>query len=234
MKLLTIIIPAYNETRTISKLLTKIFNLNIKKQVIVIDDNSSDDTKDKILKFKKKIDKIICHKKNLGKGAAIKSAQKFIKGEYVIIQDADLEYNPKDILVMLKKIIKNKKIDVLYGSRVLQKKRYQSKDFLSLDRVFFNHVLTIFSNLINFQNLTDAHTCYKLVRSKIFKKINLQEKKFSFCPELTTKLSNMGYYITEIPISYKGRSFEEGKKIRYTDGIEAIKTLIKYKFFSRH
>ena len=233
MKLLTIIIPAYNETRTISKLLTKIFNLNIKKQVIVIDDNSSDDTKDKILKFKKKIDKIIFHKKNLGKGAAIKSAQKFIKGEYVIIQDADLEYNPKDILVMLKKIIKDKKIDVLYGSRVLQKKRYQSKDFLSLDRVFFNHVLTIFSNLINFQNLTDAHTCYKLVRSKIFKKINLQEKKFSFCPELTTKLSNMGYYINEIPISYKGRSFEEGKKIRYTDGIEAIKTLIKYKFFSR-
>ena len=107
------------------------------------------------------------------------------------------------------------------------------EDFLSLDRVFFNHVLTIFSNLINFQNLTDAHTCYKLVRSKIFKKIDLQEKKFSFCPELTTKLSNMGYYINEIPISYKGRSFEEGKKIRYTDGIEAIKTLIKYKFFSR-
>ena len=233
MKLLTIIIPAYNETRTISKLLTKIFNLNIKKQVIVIDDNSSDDTKDKILKFKKKIDKIIFHKKNLGKGSAIKSAQKFVKGDYVIIQDADLEYNPKDILIMLKKIESNNKIDVLYGSRVLKKKRYQSKDFLSLDRVFFNHALTIFSNLINFQNLSDAHTCYKLVRTKIFKKIKLEEKKFSFCPELTTKLSNMGYKIIEVPISYKGRSFEEGKKIRYTDGIDAIKTLIKYKFFSK-
>ena len=233
MKLLTIIIPAYNETRTISKLLTKIFNLNIKKQVIVIDDNSSDDTKDKILKFKKKIDKIISHKKNLGKGSAIKSAQKFVKGDYVIIQDADLEYNPKDILIMLKKIESNNKIDVLYGSRVLKKKRYQSKDFLSIDRVFFNHALTIFSNLINFQNLSDAHTCYKLVRSKIFKKIKLEEKKFSFCPELTTKLSNMGYKIIEVPISYKGRSFEEGKKIRYTDGIDAIKTLIKYKFFSK-
>ena len=233
MKLLTIIIPAYNETRTISKLLTKIFNLNIKKQVIVIDDNSSDDTKDKILKFKKKIDKIIFHKKNLGKGSAIKSAQKFVKGDYVIIQDADLEYNPKDILIMLKKIESNNKIDVLYGSRVLKKKRYQSKDFLSIDRVFFNHALTIFSNLINFQNLSDAHTCYKLVRSKIFKKIKLEEKKFSFCPELTTKLSNMGYKIIEVPISYKGRSFEEGKKIRYTDGIDAIKTLIKYKFFSK-
>ena len=213
MKLLTIIIPAYNETRTISKLLTKIFNLNIKKQVIVIDDNSSDDTKDKILKFKKKIDKIIFHKKNLGKGSAIKSAQKFVKGDYVIIQDADLEYNPKDILIMLKKIESNNKIDVLYGSRVLKKKRYQSKDFLSLDRVFFNHALTIFSNLINFQNLSDAHTCYKLVRTKIFKKIKLEEKKFSFCPELTTKLSNMGYKIIEVPISYKGRSFEEGKKL---------------------
>ena len=219
MKLLTIIIPAYNETRTISKLLTKIFNLNIKKQDIVIDDNSSDDNKDKILKFKKKIDKIIFNKKNLEKYYSIKSAQKFVKGDYVIIQDADLEYNPKDILIMLKKIESNNKIDVLYGSRVLKKKRYQSKDFLSLDRVFFNHALTIFSNLINFQNLSDAHTCYKLVRTKIFKKIKLEEKKFSFCPELTTKLSNMGYKIIEVPISYKGRSFEEGKKIRYTDGI---------------
>ena len=87
--------------------------------------------------------------------------------------------------------------------------------------------------MINFQNLSDAHTCYKLVRTKIFKKIKLEEKKFSFCPELTTKLSNMGYKIIEVPISYKGRSFEEGKKIRYTDGIDAIKTLIKYKFFSK-
>ena len=234
MKLLTIIIPAFNETRTISKLLVKIFKLNISKQVIVIDDCSTDGTKKKIMKYKNKLDKIIFHKKNMGKGSAIKSAQSFVKGKYVIIQDADLEYNPKDIEKMLKKIRKSKNYYAVYGSRVLGKQRYKSKEFLSLSRIFFNHILTILSNIINLQNLTDAHTCYKLIDSKIFKKINFQEKKFGFCPELTTKLSNMGYNIIEIPISYKGRSFKEGKKIKYTDGINAVFSILKYKFLFRY
>ena len=103
-----------------------------------------------------------------------------------------------------------------------------------LIRIFFNHLLTIFSNIINNQKLTDAHTCYKVLDSNIFKKINLVENKFGFCPEITTKLSNLRYNIIEIPISYKGRSYKDGKKIRVVDGLDAIKSLIKYRFFSKY
>jgi len=118
----------------------------------------------------------------------------------------------------------------VYGSRVLGKKRYSSKNFSSLIRVFFNHCLTILSNKINNQNLTDAHTCYKVFDSKLFKSIKLEEERFAFCPEVTTKISKLGYQISEIPITYQGRSYEEGKKIGVIDGFDAIKCLIKYKF----
>ena len=233
MKTLTIIVPVYNETSTISKILQKILKVNIDKQIIVVDDFSSDGSREKILKMKSRIDKIIFHKKNLGKGAAIRSAQKFVKGKYVIIQDADLEYNPGEYKQLLK-AFKNNKTKIVYGSRVLGRKRYKSKNFLSLARIFFNHLLTIFSNIINNQKLTDAHTCYKVLDSNIFKKINLVENKFGFCPEITTKLSNLRYNIIEIPISYKGRSYKDGKKIRVVDGLDAIKSLIKYRFFSKY
>ncbi len=227
---LTIIIPVFNETKTITKILNKIYKIKIRKQIIVIDDCSSDDSKLKILSQKKKIDKIIFHRKNLGKGAAIKSAQKFIKGKYTIIQDADLEYNPNDYFKILNKI-NSENIYVVYGSRVLNKKRYKLKNFTSLSRIFFNHILTILSNIINNQKLTDAHTCYKLFESKIFKKIKLKENGFAFCPEITTKISNLNVKIFEVPISYRGRSYEEGKKISYKDGIEAVFALFRYKFF---
>ena len=230
MKLLTVIIPVYNESKTITKILEKVIKTKISKQIIVVDDCSTDNSKKKILNFKSKIYKIIIHKKNLGKGAAIKSAQKFIKGKFTIIQDADLEYNPNDYFKILDKI-KRENAYVVYGSRVLGKKRYKLKNFTSISRVFFNHVLTIISNIINKQALTDAHTCYKLFNSNIFKKIKLKEKGFAFCPEVTTKISNLKIKIIEVPVSYKGRSYEDGKKISYIDGIEAIISLIKYKIF---
>ena len=230
MKLLTVIIPVYNESKTITKILEKVIKTKISKQIIVVDDCSTDNSKKKILNFKSKIYKIIIHKKNLGKGAAIKSAQKFIKGKFTIIQDADLEYNPNDYFKILDKI-KRENAYVVYGSRVLGKKRYKLKNFTSISRVFFNHVLTLISNIINKQALTDAHTCYKLFNSNIFKKIKLKEKGFAFCPEVTTKISNLKIKIIEVPVSYKGRSYEDGKKISYIDGIEAIISLIKYKIF---
>ncbi|OCW75506.1 hypothetical protein AKH19_06940 [Pelagibacteraceae bacterium GOM-A1] len=229
---LTIIIPVFNESKTIFKIINKILKVKIKKQIIIVDDCSTDDTKKKVLKYKHKIDKIIFHKNNLGKGSAIKSAQKYIKGEYVIIQDADLEYDPKEYKKLLKPFSRYKK-QVIYGSRVLGKQRYKLKSFTSLTRIFFNHLLTILSNLINNQNLTDAHTCYKVFPSSIFKKIKLQEKRFAFCPEVTTKISNMGIKIKELPISYKGRSYEDGKKISYIDGIDAIVALFKYKYLKK-
>ena len=230
MKLLTVIIPVYNESKTITKILDKVIKTKISKQIIVVDDCSTDNSKKKISNFKSKIYKIIIHKKNLGKGAAIQSAQKFIKGKYTIIQDADLEYNPNDYFKILKRI-NHKSINAVYGSRVLGKKRYKLKNFTSLSRIFFNHILTLLSNIINNQSLTDAHTCYKLFDSKIFKKIKLNENGFAFCPEITTKISNLNVKIFEVPISYKGRSYDEGKKISYKDGIEAVYALFKYKFF---
>ena len=229
MASLSIIIPVYNETRTIEKILNKIIKLKLDKQIIIVDDNSTDGTKIKILKYKKKVDKIIFHKTNLGKGAAIRSAQKFVKKEYVIIQDADLEYDPKDYKKLLKPFLKNKN-QVVYGSRVLGKSRYKIKNFTSLSRVFFNHLLTILSNFINQQNLTDAHTCYKVFPRNLFKNIKLCENRFAFCPEVTTKVSNLNIIINEVPISYKGRSYKEGKKISYIDGIQAIIALFKYKY----
>ena len=230
MTILTIIIPVYNETNTIVKIIDQILKTKIKKQIIVVDDCSTDGSKEKIIKNKRKIHKIVFHKKNLGKGAAIRTAQKYIKGKLVIIQDADLEYNPKDYKKLIKPIIKKKSLAV-YGSRVLGKKRYMTNDFTSLMRVFFNHILTIISNFLNRQKLTDAHTCYKVFDSKLFKKIKLKENGFAFCPEVTTKISKLKIDITEIPISYKGRTYKQGKKISYYDGVMAIFALIKYKFF---
>ena len=231
MTTLTIIMPVYNETRTISQILQKIFKIKIDKQLIVVDDFSSDGSREKILSFKDRVDKIILHEKNLGKGAAIKSAKEFIIGKYVIIQDADLEYDPNDYDKLMEPLLE-KKSQVVYGSRVLGRNRYKARNFSSLRRVFYNHLLTILSNILNKQKLTDAHTCYKVFDTELFKKIELKEKRFGFCPEVTTKISNLGYDIIEISISYKGRTYKEGKKIGILDGLDAIKCLFKYKFFN--
>jgi len=148
-----------------------------------------------------------------------------------LIQDADLEYDPKDYPKLIDPIAK-KKYKIVYGSRVLNKNRFENLDnFTHWVRIFANYILTKINNIINNQNLSDAHTCYKVFDSKIFKKIKLVENDFAFCPESTTKISNLGYKIYEVPISYKGRSYSEGKKIKFSDGLKAIFTIIKYKFF---
>jgi len=229
---LSIIIPVYNEIKTIEKLINKILKLNIKKQVIVVDDGSSDGTQLILKKFKNKIDKLIVHNKNRGKGAAIKSAQKFVKGKYVAIQDADLEYNPKDLEKIVSEMEK-KKYDIIYGSRVLNKSMFKNtQNFTHIIRIWGNIFLTKVSNFLNGQNLTDAHTCYKIMNSKIFKKIRLKEKGFAFCPEITTKLSLMNLNIKEFPINYSGRTYEQGKKITAFDGLDALFVLAKYRFFN--
>ena len=229
-KKLSIIIPVYNEKNTIEKLLNKIHKLShIKKEIIVVDDASSDGSTNILKKNKNKFTKLIHHKKNLGKGAAIKTAKKFVKGNVVIIQDADLEYNPSDYFKLLHFI--NKGYKVVYGSRVLGRNRYLLKNFSSIIRIFFNHMLTVISNLLNNQRLTDAHTCYKMFASDVFLKIDLKENDFSFCPEITTKIGLLKIKIKEVPIKYNGRDYDEGKKIRLIDGIKAIITLFKYRFF---
>ena len=229
---LSIIIPVYNEIKTIEKLINKIFKLKIKKQVIVVDDGSSDGTEILLKKYKKKIDELLIHKRNLGKGAAIKSAQKFVKGKYVAIQDADLEYDPKDLLRIVSEMEK-KNYKIIYGSRVLNKSMFKNtQNFTHVVRIWGNVFLTKVSNFLNNQNLTDAHTCYKVMNSKIFKKIKLKERGFSFCPEITTKLSLMNLDIREFSINYSGRTYEEGKKITAFDGLDALFVLIKYRYFN--
>ena len=230
--LVSIIVPCFNEVNTIGFIIKKILAVkNLKKQIIVVDDGSVDQSVYFIKKnFINKIDKLIVHKNNLGKGAAIKSAAKHVKGDIIIIQDADLEYYPSDYTKLIKPII-NSVHKVVYGSRVLNKKRYSDGNFISSFRVFGNHILTIFSNIVNKQNLTDAHTCYKVFHKSVFKKLNLNENSFNFCPEVTTKISNMNVNIIEVPIKYKGRDYNEGKKINFIDAFYAVFTILRYKFF---
>ena len=229
---LTVIIPVYNEINSIDILLKKVLETNIKKQIIVVDDFSTDGSREKILEsFKDKIDNIILHDQNKGKGAAICSAQKFVNGDYVIIQDADLEYDPNQYEIFINEIEKNN-YKAIYGSRVLKKDKFLNvQNFSHKIRIWGNIFLTFISNKINNQNLTDAHTCYKLLDSKLFKSLILKEKGFAFCPEVTTKLSKLGIKIYEIPINYEGRTYKEGKKIKAIDGLKAIYALIRYRFF---
>lgn len=233
-KIITIIIPCYNEIRTIGLIVEKINNLkDLNKQIIIVDDFSGDGTVDFIkTELIHKIDRLILHDRNLGKGAAIKSAQNYAKGDIIIIQDADLEYYPDDYYALIDPIINNN-YKVVYGSRVLNKKRYLDKNFTSIFRIFANHILTLLSNVINNQNLTDAHTCYKVFDSYVFKTLVLEEDDFSFCPEVTTKISKMNINIYEVPIKYTGRDYYEGKKINFSDGIKAIIVLFKYRFFRK-
>ena len=231
MTKLTFIIPVYNEIKTIEKLIKKILKLNIKKQIIIIDDGSNDGTEQILRKYKNLLDKLIIHKKNLGKGAAIKSGQKHVNGKYVAIQDADLEYDPNDLKKIINEMDKNN-LKVMYGSRVLNKNTFQNtQNFTHILRIWGNIFLTIISNFFNSQKLTDAHTCYKVFNSRIFKKIKLKEKGFSFCPEITTKISLMNIDIEEFPINYNGRTYNQGKKITAFDGLDAIYVLLKYRYF---
>jgi glycosyltransferase involved in cell wall biosynthesis len=229
---ISVIIPCFNEVSTLEIIVDKVLTQKkIIKEIILINDGSVDGTESLIEKrIKKKVDVVIHHKINKGKGAAIKSGLKKIKGNIVLIQDADLEYNPKDYYKLIRPILEKRTL-VVYGSRVLNKNRYLQTNFISWYRVFFNHILTGLSNLINKQKLTDAHTCYKIFHKSVLKKIRLLEDDFSFCPEITTKISLNNFKIYEVPIQYKGRSYDSGKKIGFYDGLKAIYVLFKYRYF---
>jgi glycosyltransferase involved in cell wall biosynthesis len=232
--LVSIIIPCFNEIKTIEEIVERIIaQKSINKEIILINDGSTDGTRELIQKrLSDKCNVIINHETNLGKGAAIKSGIKKTNGQIILIQDADLEYDPNDYKKIIDQIIYNKKL-VVYGSRVLNKKRYKNKNFTSIYRIFFNHILTLISNIINNQKLTDAHTCYKAFHKTVINQINLEEDDFSFCPEITTKISKLGYKIEEVEISYQGREYKEGKKIKFYDGVKALYVLIKYRFLRK-
>ena len=233
LQTLSIIIPSYNEEKTILLLLDKILNVsliqNIKKEIIIIDDGSIDNTQKAvnsyIQKSPDKIIKLIVHDVNKGKGAAVRSGIKHITGDFVVIQDGDLECDPEDYNILLQEII-NKEQNVVYGSRFLTKEnKHLSKWFY-----FGGKVVTHTANILYNQSLTDEAACYKMFRTEFLKSIPLQCKRFEFCPEVTAKIAKCGIRIKEVPVHFYPRTRNEGKKIRMKDGFEAIWTLIKYKF----
>ncbi len=223
---LSVIIPAYNEIDTIDTILKKIKNINISKEIIIIDDGSTDGTREYLERLKGSEIKVIFHEKNMGKSSAVRTGIKNASGEITIIQDADLEYDPEDYYELIKPILEGK-YKVVYGTRF----KIVNKMF-NLSHKFFlaNRILTLMANILYNAKITDEPTCYKVFDTKLLKSLNLKSKRFEFCPEVTAKVRKKGYEIYEVPIRYYPRSVEEGKKINWKDGIEAVWTLIKYRF----
>lgn len=232
--LLSVIIPVYNEKNTIDIIINKIISLKINIQIIIVNDGSTDGTAQKLLKFKKKkFITIINLSKNYGKGHAIRQGLKFANGEFIIIQDADLEYNPYDYYKLLK-ITKIYKAKFVIGSRVLsQNINKRPKGFISDILVLVNRFFSFITSKIAKQKITDPQSCYKLFTYEVAKKINLKEDGFSFCNEIIFQVSRLGIKIYEIPISYNGRSYDQGKKINIKDGILMLIYLFK-NFLKKH
>ena len=235
IKKLSIIVPAYNEEKTIHLILDKIINVElingIKKEIIIINDCSTDDTESAIKNYinKNPSYEIIYfkHEKNKGKGAALHTGTNIASGEYLVIQDADLEYDPQEFNDLLKPIV-NGFADVVYGSRFMGGNPHR---ILFFWHSIGNKMLTIFSNMFTNLNLTDMETCYKMIDTTILKSIKLNEQRFGFEPEVTAKLSRIkDIRIYEIGISYYGRTYKEGKKISWKDGVRAFYVITKYGF----
>lgn len=223
--LLSVLIPAYNEVHNIQNILNKIGEVNIPKEIIVVDDGSTDGTRELLNTLKSDIIKVIFHEKNQGKGGAIRTAIAHSKGDIILIQDADLEYDPQDYYKLIP-VIESGKEKVVYGSRFLNKQNKHSYFSFFLG----GQVVTWITNILYFQTLTDEPTCYKVFDAKLLKSIKLNCTGFEFCPEITAKIAKLGYKIPEVPISYYPRSISEGKKINWKDGVEAIWVLFKYRF----
>lgn len=227
MKKLSIIIPAYNEYKTIGVILKRIKKVplrGVEKEIILVDDASTDGTTDFLKKNKDSSIKVLYHDKNMGKGAAIRTGLKHATGHIIIIQDADLEYDPKDYHKLIEPILKGK-ADVVYGSRLLGQKAIYSKfAYYAAGRS-----LTILANILYGINITDEPCGYKVFKANIIKNIHLKCKRFEFCPEITAKISKKHIKIFEVPAHYTPRSREEGKKIKFKDWLEAVYTLIRYR-----
>ena len=228
---ISIIIPCYNEVSTIEIIIDKIKKIEIDKEIIIVDDFSEDGSKEKIKSdIKNKYSDIIdiYHDRNMGKGAAIRTGISNATGEIIIIQDADLEYDPNDYHELIRPI-KNGYADVVYGSRFIGG---GEKRVLYFWHTIGNKFLTLLSNMFSNLNLTDMEVCYKAFKSEVIKNIDLKENRFGFEPEVTAKIAKKNIRIYEIGIKYFGRKYSEGKKITWKDGFSAIRCILKYNFFN--
>ena len=236
--MLSILIPVYNEERTIVDVLNKVQSINLindlKKEIVIVNDCSTDSSESIIINFisntKEKNIQYYSFDKNRGKGAAIRKAISKAKGDFIVVQDADLEYDPNEYNILLKPILDNF-ADVVYGSRFMGGNPHRVLFFW---HTIGNNFLTFLSNIFTDLNLTDMETSYKMFDAKILKNIDLKENRFGFEPEVTAKISRVNKIrIYEVGISYYGRTYEEGKKIGWKDGVRAIYCILKYNIFSR-
>jgi glycosyltransferase involved in cell wall biosynthesis len=224
---LSVVIPVYNEKHTILALLDRVRSVGLPKEVIIVDDFSTDGTREILQAVPSAEDlKIILQPQNGGKGAALRAGFSVVSGDVVVVQDADLEYDPAEYVNLIQPIVMNK-ADVVFGSRFLGGPHRVLLFWHSVG----NRVLTTLSNMITDLNLTDMETCYKVFRADILKKVTFRENRFGFEPEFTAKVAKAHYRIYEVPISYSGRDYSEGKKIGWKDGVAAIYFILKYGFF---
>lgn len=229
----SVIIPVYNEISTIGEILSRVLNVDLPKEVIVIDDCSTDGTREFLKEWEAHNTKnsngevhILYQPKNMGKGAALRSGFKEALGDIVIIQDADLEYHPQEYPKLIGPILSGG-ADVVYGSRFLS----SSKKTLMLRQNLANKFLTFLSNLCTGLNLTDMETCYKVFKRGVLDRLHLKSNRFGFEPEVTAKIARMNCRVYEVPISYTGRDYRAGKKIAWIDGLKAIFSILEFKFF---
>lgn len=227
---ISIVIPCYNESETINNVYEKVSNFkNLEKEIIIIDDCSTDGSRkiiEKIAESDPNV-KVIFKDKNQGKGSALKEGFKLAEGDLVIIQDADMEYDPSDYDKLLKPFFETD-ADVVYGSRFIGGEYVRLHFFW---HYLANKILTILTNIITNLNMTDMETGYKVFKTSILKPLKLKENSFGIEPELTIKLAKKGFTFYEVPISYKGRSYQDGKKITFKDAMIAVFCIIKYRFF---
>ncbi len=223
--LLSVVMPAYNERDTIDEIIRRVLAVPLRLELIVVDDCSTDGTRDQLQALQRELGfTLILQPANGGKGAALRAGFAKVSGEIVIIQDADLEYSPEEYPSLIE-LICTGRADVVYGSR-----------FLGRHRVFLfthyagNRLLTLLTNILYNTMLTDMETCFKVMRAEVLRSMTLKSNRFGIEPELTAKIFKRGYRVYEIPITYDGRGYSEGKKITWRDGIEAIWTLLKYRF----
>ncbi len=227
---ISILIPVYNERQFLREILAQVEEVDfcgLKQEIILVDDGSTDGTRE-ILQELEGLGKyrIVYHEKNQGKGAALRTAIQHASGDILVIQDADLEYDPRDYPDLIKLILQDR-ADVVYGSRLSAGKPVRA---FNIWHYFGNKFLTFLTNILYNTTLTDMETCYKAFRADVIKPIPIRSDRFDFEPEITAKVLKRGYRLYEAPISYYGRNFDEGKKITWVDGIWAVTTLIKYRF----
>ena len=228
---LSIVLPVFNEETTVEEILARVRATPYRKEIVVVDDASSDGTPKKLEELKERgwIDRLVVHEKNQGKGAALRTAFGEVTGDITLIQDADLEYDPSDYPKLLAPFFDGK-ADVVYGSRFLTG---ESHRVLLFWHSVANRALTILSNMITNLNLTDMETCYKAFRTEIVKELDVREKRFGVEPEMTAKIARLGCRIYEVGISYDGRSYQEGKKIGWRDAVSAFLCVMRYGLFYR-